>query len=116
QRLADGWRQLNEEREQHLAASNKLKKQLDRREAELDQRDESLQQLRVELEQTQREVLEMRLATEETWAQLTGALTPANLSRSISHTRAQLSDHFQHQLQEIADRRTELDRLREELA
>jgi hypothetical protein len=116
ERLRDAWRQLNEEREDHSTSVAKAKKELERREAELDQRDESLQQLRVELEETQREVLEMRLATEETWAQLTGALAPAALSSSIAQTRTKLADLFAHQLRELADRRAELQRLREELA
>src|SRR5262249_22830700 len=42
---------------------------LDRREAELDNREAALEQLRTELRTAQREGLEMRLATEETWAQ-----------------------------------------------
>ena len=47
--------------------------QLEQREAEIDAREHALGQLQAELRTTQREVLEMRLATEETWAQLSGA-------------------------------------------
>lgn len=91
-------------------------KQLDQRENELDQRQESLSALRLELEASQREVLEMRLATEETWAQLTGALTPATLTRSIAQTRARLADHYEHQVQQLCKLRDELEQFRSELA
>ena len=44
----------------------------------------------------------MRLATEETWAQLSGALAPASLTRSISQVRAKLADHYRQTLDELA--------------
>jgi hypothetical protein len=75
------------------------------REAELDRREESLRRLQAELQGTQREVLEMRLATEETWAQLTGVLAPAALSRSIARVRAELADYYATSLREIAEGR-----------
>lgn len=78
---------------------------VERREVELDRRAESLRRLQTELENTQREVLEMRLATEETWAQLTGVLAPATLTRSIARVRTQLADHYGHTLQQIAGER-----------
>ncbi len=90
--------------------------ELDQRENELDQREESLVTLRLEMEASQREVLEMRLATEETWAQLTGALAPASLTRSISQTRVRLADHYEQQLSDLCERRDELDQFRTELA
>ncbi|WP_442482249.1 hypothetical protein [Aeoliella sp. SH292] len=91
-------------------------KELDQREGELDQREESLGNLRLELESSQREVLEMRLATEETWAQLTGVLAPASLTRSIAQMRGRLADHYEHQITELAQRRDELEQLRTALA
>lgn len=80
-------------------------KQNDHREAQQDRREESLQRLQRELQASQREVLEMRLATEETWAQLTGLLTPAALTKSIATVRVRLADHYSHTLQDIADGR-----------
>lgn len=99
-------RKLTSQHEQTMAA----------KEAELDQRHSALTQLQSELEAGQREVLEMRLATEETWAQLAGALAPATLTRSISQVRSRLADHYQHTLQEIADRRGELTGIASQLA
>ena len=86
------------------------------RSTQLDQRQAALEQLQSELEAGQREVLEMRLATEETWAQLAGALAPATLTRSIAQVRAKLADQYQHTLQKLADRRQELENVSAELA
>lgn len=89
---------------------------LDQREAELDQRAAALQQLQEELRAAQREVLEIRLATEETWLQLQGALAPATLSRSISQLRVRLADHFRLAAEEAIERRRDLEVVRQELA
>jgi len=97
-----------------LAAHNQ--QQADARQTQLDQRQASLEQLQSELEVGQREVLEMRLATEETWAQLAGALAPATLTRSIAQVRSRLADQYQHTLQQLADRRQELENVSSELA
>ncbi|MEM6799178.1 MAG: hypothetical protein AAF589_06660 [Planctomycetota bacterium] len=106
--------------EAERAEVNKMASQHEQRsaakEAELDQRQAALEQLQGELQAGQREVLEMRLATEETWAQLAGALAPATLTRSIAQVRAKLADHYQHTLQEIADRRRQLDEISKQLA
>jgi hypothetical protein len=89
---------------------------LDQQEAELDQRRAALEQLQEELRAAQREVLEIRLATEETWLQLQGALAPASLSRSISQLRVRLADHFHVAAEEAVKRRRELEFVRQELA
>ena len=59
--------------------------------------------------------LEMRLATEETWNQLAGAMAPATLIRSISIVRAKLADHYRQSL-EIAAKSAELETVRRDLA
>jgi hypothetical protein len=127
-------RELETERmrlqESHVANSRKMaaereawnktrlaqEKVLAEREQRLDTREESLGQLRVELENTQREVLEMRLATEETWAQLAGSLAPAVLTRSLAQTRAKLADHYQISLGELESKQHEMQQVRDELA
>jgi hypothetical protein len=58
----------------------------------------------------------MRLATEETWAQLSGALAPASLTRSISQVRAKLADHYRATLEEMAQRSEQLESVRRDLA
>jgi hypothetical protein len=88
---------------------------LEQREAEIDARENALGQLQSELRITQREVLEMRLATEETWAQLAGALAPASLTRSISQVRARLADHYRSTLDELLHRSEQLETVRRDL-
>lgn len=102
--------QLAQADRQHRSA------QLDQREAEIDARENALAQLQAELRGTQREVLEMRLATEETWAQLSGALAPASLTRSISQVRSKLADHYRNTLDDIASRSQQLEAVRRDLA
>ncbi len=58
----------------------------------------------------------MRLATEETWAQLSGALAPASLARSISQVRTKLADHYRSTLDEIAQHSAHLESLRRDLS
>ncbi|TWT37738.1 hypothetical protein KOR34_27010 [Posidoniimonas corsicana] len=102
-------RKIEEERaafKQEMAHEKAL---LARRSERVDERESALERLQVELQETQREVLEMRLATEETWAQLTGALAPATLTRSIAQVRARLSDHYEQTLRELEERRVELE-------
>ncbi len=89
--------------------------ELEQRETELDARENALAQLQTELRMTQREVLEMRLATEETWAQLSGALAPASLTRSIAQVRAKIADHYRETLDELNERSTQLETVRRDL-
>jgi hypothetical protein len=104
-----------EKDEQTLLLARKARL-LEQREAELDQRAAALELLQEELRAAQREVLEIRLATEETWLQLQGALAPASLSRSISQLRVRLADHFRLAADEAVRRRRDLEVVRQELA
>jgi hypothetical protein len=89
--------------------------QLEQREAEVDARENALAQLQAELRASQREILEMRLATEETWAQLSGALAPGSLTRSISQIRTKLADHYRTTIDELATRSEQLELVRGDL-
>ena len=107
---------LAKEKEEQGLLLTRRQQVLDQREAELDQRAAALEQLQEELRAAQREVLEIRLATEETWLQLQGALAPASLSRSISQLRVRLADHFHLAAEDAVKRRRELELVRQELA
>lgn len=109
-------RQIETERAEVAGLRTQFEQRRHAQETQLQQRRTALEQLQSELQAGQREVLEMRLATEETWAQLAGALTPATLTRSIAQVRAKLADHYQHTLQEIADRRRDLSDIATQLA
>jgi hypothetical protein len=107
---------LAKEKDEQTLLLARKEQLLDQRDAELVQRSAALEQLQEELRAAQREVLEIRLATEETWLQLQGALAPATLSRSISQVRIRLADHFQLAADEAIKRRRELELVRQELA
>lgn len=107
---------LSKDKEQQGLLLSRREQVLDQREQELENRQTVLEQLQEELRSAQREVLEIRLATEETWLQLQGALAPATLSRSISQLRVRLADHFRLAADEAVKRRRELEKVRHELA
>ena len=73
-------------------------------------------QLRDELQQVHRETLEVRLATEELWAQLSGAAPPAALTRSLGRIRTQLADQYRLANAELLERKKELESIRDQLA
>jgi hypothetical protein len=109
-------RSLVAESERAQSERDAHERELQRRDQSLDQREQSLEQLADQLRATQRESLEARLATEETWLQLQGALAPAALTRSIAQVRGRLADHFQLAADDVQIRRSELERIRAELA
>ncbi len=75
----------------------------------LERRAAALDQLRVEVLRTQRETLELRLATDELWAQMIGAAPPAALSQSLARIRGQLAEQYQAERAEIAGRQQGLE-------
>lgn len=87
-----------------------------RREAQLDERQRALDAVAEELHNSQREVLETRLAVEETWLQLQGVLAPAALSRSVAVVRSKLADQFRLTAEDLDRRRGEIESVRASLA
>ena len=67
-----------------------------------------LEQLRCDVRKAQQEALEMRLATEELWAQLCGVAPPAMLTQSISRLRLQIAQTYQLNIEELAAAKAEL--------
>ena len=63
-----------------------------------------------------REALEIRLATEELWVQLCGSAPPAALTRSLGQVRAKLAEHYRMAAAEVAEKKVELETLRNQLA
>ncbi len=105
---ADHRRGLAELEEQRLA--------LARRSEHVDQCRVALEQLRSELGQMHRETLEIRLATEELWVQLSGAAPAAMLTRSLGQVRAKLAEQYRMANAELAQQRKELEEIRAQLA
>jgi len=99
------------ERERSEAELARRKLALEQRGEELDVRSAAVEQLRGDLTRLHRETLEMRLATEELWAQLSGAMAPAALTQSLARIRAKLADYYKHSERELEARQQDLGRL-----
>ena len=88
-------------------AARKLE-ELKRREEELEVRSQAVERLREDLTAMHRESLELRLATEELWSQLAGAVAPVTLSQSLMRIRNRLHDDYRLQRDEIDTQKKEL--------
>ena len=108
-------RSLVAESEAIRIAAEEQTRGLQRREAELDKREQALEQVAEQLRATQREALELRLATEETWLQLQGVLAPAALARSVAQVRSRLNEQFQLTSDDLKRRRSDLEAARLEI-
>ena len=104
---------------EHRRATAELQKQreaVSRRSEHVDHCRKALEQLRAELGQMHRETLEVRLATEELWVQLSGAAPPAALIRSLGQIRTKLADHYRQANSHLYEQKTEIERLRDEMS
>jgi septal ring factor EnvC (AmiA/AmiB activator) len=63
-----------------------------------------------------RETLEIRLATEELWVQLSGTAPAATLTQTLGQVRAKLAEQYRMANTELAGQRKELDEIRAQLA
>jgi hypothetical protein len=108
--------QVSAERRQAMADIEAKQQAVQRRAEQVDQRWAALQQLRNELGQVHRETLEIRLATEELWAQLAGAAPPAAITQSLGNIRAKLSQQYAQANAEAAEQKATLETIRRQLA
>jgi chromosome segregation ATPase len=63
-----------------------------------------------------RETLEIRLATEELWAELSGTAPAAALTRSLGRIRSRLAEHYRTANLELHQKKEELEQLRGQLS
>ena len=116
--LDEGKRQRKALATEHDRAKEQLYQQREavrRRSEHVDQCHRALEKLRGELGNMHRETLEIRLATEELWAQLSGAAPPAALIRSLGTIRAKLAEQYRLAGAELAEQKAELGNVRREL-
>lgn len=107
---------LEAERRQAAEELEKKRAMLERRGEHVDQCRRALKRLRGELGQMHRETLEIRLATEELWAQLAGSAPPAALTHSLGRIRSKLADQYRLANTELQGQRKELEDIRQQLA
>lgn len=79
----------------------------------LEARRERLDKLRAELEETHRTTLEMRMAIEEAWAQMTQACGLEAAEQRLAQAQQQLSGHYRGLREALIEQRRELDELRQ---
>jgi len=101
-------RQLAERQRRAEEELDNKKKALARKVENLDQRRAAIEQLQADVTRMHRESLEMRLATEELWAQLSGRMAPAQLTQSLGQIRSRLADHYRLANESLAQQKEEL--------
>lgn len=79
----------------------------------LEGRRERLDKLRAELEETHRTTLEMRMAIEEAWAQMTQACGADVAQQRLDQAQQQLSGHYRGLRDALIEQRRELDEMRQ---
>jgi predicted nucleic acid-binding Zn-ribbon protein len=109
QKLADQRRLAAEAREAE-------RQEVKRQEADLANRTAALVGMRAEVQRAQQEALEMRLATEELWSQLSAQHSPAALAQSMAQVRLKLADEFRLAKAELLKQRADIKQLAERLA
>ena len=107
---------LEVERRQALADVEEQRRVVGRRAEHVDRSRAALEQLRGELDRLHRETLEIRLATEELWVQLSGAAPPAALVQSLGRIRGKLAEHYRLANAELHAQKEELETTRGQLA
>lgn len=117
------WKKRLQEQQAELARREKgieleiegKKSKLLAREKTLDQQLTSVEQTRQEILRVHRESLEMRLVSEELWAQVAGRVPPAEVSQSIAKLRNRLTNQYKVENQQLTSKKQQLIDLSERL-
>ena len=109
QKYVDERRREDVEHQRQVQTSNARWGHLQRRSAALDQS-------RAETLRMQRETLEMRLATEELWAQMSGMAPPATITQTLASLRAKLAEQQRMELADVAMQRRQVEELAARIA
>lgn len=89
---------------------------LDSRQQWIERQKSGLEQVRDEALKLHRQSLEMRLLAEQLWSQITGNLTPAEVTQTIAQLRLKLAEQYRIEEQQLVSRRDELVELSERMA
>ena len=91
------------------------KREVESRETIVERQRVAMEQMRAEIGHVHRQSLEMRLIAEQLWAQITGRLSSAEITRSIAALRMQLSQQFEQEQKSLTNQKEELLQLAERL-
>jgi len=89
---------------------------LEARQEWIERQKSGLEQVRDEALRLHRNSLEMRLLAEQLWSQITGSLTPAEVTQAIAQLRLKLAEQYRIEEQQLVSRREELVQLSERIA
>lgn len=108
-KLADERRRWGETHQQDA-------RELKRQQSELANRQGALEALRADVVRRQQETLEIRLATEELWSQLSAEAPPAAIANSLGQIRLRLTEEFRLAKADLASERSTIKQLAEQVA
>lgn len=108
-KLADERRRWAETHQQDV-------RELKRQQSELANRQGALEALRADVVRRQQEALEMRLATEELWSQVSNTAQPAAIAHSLGQIRLRLTEEFRLAKDDLAAERNTVKQLAQRVA
>ena len=114
--LRDERRRLALEHRNAMADVQEQRDALGRQSEYVDNCRTNLVQMRAELSEMHRETLDMRIATEELWVQLSGSTPSAALAESLAAIRKRLSRHYDEASADLKQQKAELEAARAEMA
>lgn len=109
-------KKLADDRRRWSEAHQQDQRELKRQQTELANRQGALEALRAEVIRRQQETLEMQLATEELWSQLSAEAPPAAIAQSMGKIRLRLTEEFRLAKADLASERAKIKQLAEQVA
>lgn len=91
------------------------RREIESRESIVERQRVAMEQMRTEIASVHRQSLEMRLIAEQLWAQITGRLSSAEITRSIASLRLQLSQQYEQEQKALTKQKDELVQLADRL-
>lgn len=116
ERVARERQEFADERQAAKAAEEQRHERAAQRQAYLERQRASLEQVRTEILALHKESLEMRLLAEQVWSQVTGRLTPAEVTHAIAQLKLQLAEQYRCEEDQLQAARDELTQLSERVA
>ena len=107
---------LDAERSEYRDRFEQQLAKVEHRAEQLDRRDVTLRQLHGDVSRMYRDALDLRLSTENVWAEVCEDVSPAEATERLAEFRGQLNDQYQLAEQTLEDKRQEIDTLVQRLA
>jgi hypothetical protein len=116
QRKADQQRAFDRRQQEIESQLDDRRLRLEARQEWIERQKAGLEQVRGEILALHRQSLEMRLLAEQLWSQITGRLTPAEVTQSIAQLKLKLTQQYRLEEESLEARKGELTALGERIA